>query len=73
MGWNPTPSARLLLNQATATATVTFEDATTVEVELSLDCRYEGQSHELTVPGVAAFEDEHRRRNGFVRPEQRWR
>jgi len=68
VGVEPDTPARLLLNQATATATVTFEDATTVEVELSLDCRYQGQSHELTVPGVAAFEDEHRRRNGFVRP-----
>ncbi len=68
VGVDPDTPARLLLNQATATATVSFEDATTVEVELSLDCRYEGQSHELTVPGVAAFEDEHRRRNGFARP-----
>jgi N-methylhydantoinase A/oxoprolinase/acetone carboxylase beta subunit len=37
-------------------------------VELSVDCRYEGQSHELTVPDVAAFEEEHRRRNGYARP-----
>jgi N-methylhydantoinase A/oxoprolinase/acetone carboxylase beta subunit len=39
-----------------------------VEVELSVDCRYEGQSHELTVPSVAHFEEEHERRNGFRRP-----
>lgn len=68
VGVEPDTPAKLLLNQTTATATVTFEDATTVEVELLLDCRYEGQGHELTVPGVAAFEDEHRRRNGFARP-----
>jgi N-methylhydantoinase A/oxoprolinase/acetone carboxylase beta subunit len=37
-------------------------------VDLSLDCRYEGQSHELTVPSVEAFEAEHRRRNGYARP-----
>ena len=38
-------------------------------VEVALDCRYRGQSHELTVPGVDEFHDEHRRRNGYARPE----
>jgi N-methylhydantoinase A/oxoprolinase/acetone carboxylase beta subunit len=42
------------------------EDAT---VATSLDCRYRGQSHELTVPTVADFHDEHRRRNGYARPD----
>jgi N-methylhydantoinase A/oxoprolinase/acetone carboxylase beta subunit len=42
--------------------------ATDIEVTTSLDCRYRGQSHELTVPSVAAFHDEHRRRNGYARP-----
>ena len=37
-------------------------------VELSLDCRYAGQSHELTVAEVGDFEAEHRRRNGYARP-----
>jgi N-methylhydantoinase A/oxoprolinase/acetone carboxylase beta subunit len=37
------------------------------DVETSVDCRYAGQSHELTVPGVADFPEEHRRRNGYVR------
>jgi N-methylhydantoinase A/oxoprolinase/acetone carboxylase beta subunit len=32
------------------------------------DCRYTGQSHELTVASIADFEAEHRRRNGFARP-----
>jgi N-methylhydantoinase A/oxoprolinase/acetone carboxylase beta subunit len=32
-----------------------------------VDCRYEGQSHELTVAEVADFHDEHRRRNGYAR------
>ena len=36
-----------------------------VEVTTALDCRYRGQSHELTVPTVAAFAAEHRRRNGY--------
>jgi N-methylhydantoinase A/oxoprolinase/acetone carboxylase beta subunit len=31
-----------------------------------LDCRYAGQSHELTVPSVEAFAAEHARRNGFT-------
>ncbi|MFS8586586.1 MAG: hypothetical protein FWJ72_16075, partial [Acidimicrobiia bacterium] len=39
-----------------------------VTVTTALDCRYRGQSHELTVPDVAAFHDEHRRRNGYARP-----
>ena len=30
-----------------------------------LDCRYAGQSHELTVAEIAAFPAEHERRNGF--------
>ena len=38
------------------------------EVTTSLDCRYAGQSHELTVARVEDFEDEHRRRNGYARP-----
>ncbi|MGH9113130.1 MAG: hydantoinase/oxoprolinase family protein, partial [Acidimicrobiales bacterium] len=41
-----------------------------VAVETALDCRYRGQSHELTVPTVAAFHDEHRRRNGYARPDE---
>ena len=61
-------NARVLFNQRTGTASVTFADGTTVDVELAIDCRYEGQSHELTVPTVGSFEDEHRRRNGFARP-----
>jgi N-methylhydantoinase A/oxoprolinase/acetone carboxylase beta subunit len=39
-----------------------------VAVELAVDCRYRGQSHELTVPDVAAFAAEHQRRNGYARP-----
>ena len=35
---------------------------------LAYDCRYAGQSHELTVARVADFEAEHARRNGFARP-----
>jgi N-methylhydantoinase A/oxoprolinase/acetone carboxylase beta subunit len=40
-----------------------------VVVETSVDCRYAGQSHELTVSSPEAFPAEHRRRNGFSRPD----
>jgi len=37
--------------------------------EAFLDVRYAGQSHELTVRSLDAFHEEHRRRNGYARPE----
>jgi N-methylhydantoinase A/oxoprolinase/acetone carboxylase beta subunit len=43
-------------------------------VAVALDCRYRGQSHELTVPfgegWIDAFHDEHVRRNGYARSDQ---
>ena len=36
-------------------------------VNVAFDCRYEGQSHELTVADPAAFHAEHERRNGYAR------
>ena len=33
-----------------------------------VDCRYAGQSHELTVADPAAFAEEHERRNGYALP-----
>lgn len=39
------------------------------EVSTWLDCRYLGQSHELTVATLGDFHAEHRRRNGYERPE----
>jgi N-methylhydantoinase A/oxoprolinase/acetone carboxylase beta subunit len=35
-------------------------------IDVARDCRYAGQSHELTVPAVSAFAAEHARRNGFI-------
>ena len=35
----------------------------------AVDCRYAGQSHELTVPTVADFHAAHRLRNGFARAD----
>lgn len=40
-----------------------------VVVTTSVDCRYAGQSHELTVPSVEAFHGEHERRNGYRRQQ----
>jgi len=40
-----------------------------VTVETSLDGRYRGQSHELTVPSVDGFHAAHERRNGYARPD----
>jgi N-methylhydantoinase A/oxoprolinase/acetone carboxylase beta subunit len=40
-----------------------------IEIRAAVDCRYLGQSHELRVPTVADFAEEHRLRNGFVRPD----
>jgi len=37
-------------------------------VETAVDCRYIGQSHELTVATPADFPAEHERRNGHARP-----
>ena len=59
--------ARVMLDHRTSRGSVTIGDRPPVEVELGLDCRYAGQSHELTVPSVPAFEEEHRRRNGYAR------
>ncbi|HZQ86730.1 MAG TPA: hydantoinase/oxoprolinase family protein [Acidimicrobiales bacterium] len=38
-----------------------------VHVEVALDCRYAGQSHELQCADVDDFHEQHRRRNGFAR------
>ena len=45
-------------------------DAAPPTVETAVDCRYRGQSHELTVASVGEFHDEHRRRNGYARPDK---
>ena len=38
------------------------------QVTTAVDCRYRGQSHELTVDSVADFHALHARRNGWTRP-----
>jgi N-methylhydantoinase A len=44
-------------------------DGRAVDVETAFECRYAGQSHELTVTDVNAFHDVHARRNGYARPD----
>ena len=39
------------------------------QTSTALDVRYAGQSHELTVGSTDEFHDEHRRRNGYARPD----
>lgn len=40
------------------------------DVTTAVDCRYRGQSHELTVDSVESFHAEHERRNGYQRSDQ---
>jgi len=40
-----------------------------LQIATSLDCRYAGQSFELTVASPLDFHAEHRRRNGYERPD----
>ncbi len=51
---------------ATEAAKLVGRDAVTTT---AVDCRYAGQSHELTVSSAAAFHDAHQQRNGFARPD----
>jgi N-methylhydantoinase A/oxoprolinase/acetone carboxylase beta subunit len=60
--------ALALLGKEAAALVGPAAEATTVE--RAVDCRYRGQSHELTVPSVGEFHDEHRRRNGYARPDE---
>ncbi|QYG92328.1 hydantoinase/oxoprolinase family protein [Iamia sp. SCSIO 61187] len=72
----PTPPDHTGLDEATADLARIAEESLVrghprpeVEIEVSVDCRYAGQSHELRVPTVAAFAAEHERRNGYTRPD----
>jgi N-methylhydantoinase A/oxoprolinase/acetone carboxylase beta subunit len=67
----PSPSdtsgVETALDQLGRSAVVALAEPVDV-LELAVDCRYAGQSHELTVPSAADFPEEHERRNGYVRP-----
>jgi N-methylhydantoinase A len=60
----------MLGNEAAGLVGSHDDEAAVPTVETAVDCRYRGQSHELTVPTVDEFHDEHRRRNGYARPDQ---
>ena len=57
------------LERVTAEARALAGGDPAVTVATAVDCRYLGQSHELTVADVDAFHVEHERRNGFCRPD----
>ena len=67
----PTPSSWSAASLEDGLVTLAMDASRAVgggaEVEVSVDCRYAGQSHELTVPDVSMFPAEHERRNGYVR------
>ena len=56
---------------AAAVAAVDAAGGADVTVTTGFDCRYAGQSHELTVPSIDDFGAEHLRRNGHERPGDR--
>jgi N-methylhydantoinase A/oxoprolinase/acetone carboxylase beta subunit len=58
-------AARLDLEQEVAA--LEGLEAGAAAVETFVDCRYRGQSHELTVGAVEEFPAEHGRRNGYAR------
>jgi len=68
--WRGGPDGEALDRARTelAAATAAALGGEGVEVETFLDCRYAGQSHEITVVDLDGFHDEHRRRNGYSRP-----
>ena len=47
------------------------DDRSKVRTSTFLDCRYEGQSHELRVAALSEFPAEHLARNGYARPGDR--
>ena len=55
-------------------AAAAFAATGAVDLVTAVDCRYPGQSHEITVATVADFHAEHARRNGYARPDtpSRW-
>jgi N-methylhydantoinase A/oxoprolinase/acetone carboxylase beta subunit len=65
----PTPSSRAGLDQARAALGARVAALVPRgEVQQWLDCRYVGQSHELTVSEIDDFAAVHAQRNGYARP-----
>ncbi|HEX4901853.1 MAG TPA: hydantoinase/oxoprolinase family protein, partial [Acidimicrobiales bacterium] len=59
----------LVAGEARALFRPSVPGLSTATVMTSMDCRYAGQSHELTVGHVEGFHMEHQLRNGFARPD----
>ena len=57
------------LDQLRREAAEAFAGSVDIEIVTAVDCRYPGQSHEITVPTVADFHAEHEKRNGYARPD----
>ncbi len=57
------------LDELAREAAAAVEGDGAIELLTAVDCRYLGQSHELTVPTVGDFHAEHARRNGYARPD----
>jgi N-methylhydantoinase A/oxoprolinase/acetone carboxylase beta subunit len=64
----PTPTEQAHLKAALAGLAAEAAEPlpSNAPVVTAVDCRYAGQSHELTVASVADFHAEHQRRNGFT-------
>ena len=67
----PTPGEHAGLGEALADLAGDAQAAVGEDAVVStfVDCRYAGQSHELTVASPDTFHAEHRRRNGYERAE----
>jgi N-methylhydantoinase A/oxoprolinase/acetone carboxylase beta subunit len=62
--------SRGALDRLARDTAASMRDHGDVEVVTAVDCRYRGQSHELTVPTPDDFHAEHARRNGYSRQHE---
>jgi N-methylhydantoinase A/oxoprolinase/acetone carboxylase beta subunit len=65
--WNDASDPATALAALADRARAAVGSADDVTVETFVDCRYQGQSHELTVPTPADFPAAHAQQNGYVR------
>lgn len=65
--WSGTGDPTAALDALARRARVAVGDTADTVVETFVDCRYHGQSHELTVPTAAEFPAAHARHNGYTR------
>ncbi len=65
--WNDAGDPAEALVELAARARTAVGDTADTVVETFVDCRYRGQSHEITVPTIADFPAAHARHNGYTR------